>query len=65
MGALMVVSLGLMVLMAIPTLTYFHAKHLGRNPIRWFFIGLVLPGIATLILACLPDLSEKEAAKQA
>lgn len=45
-------------LMGLPTLTYFYAKHLGRNPWRWFVIGIILPGIATIILSFLPDLSE-------
>ena len=58
MGALFVISLGLLVLTVLPMLTYFYAKHLGRNPWRWFLIGVILPGIATLILSLLPDLSE-------
>ena len=33
---------------------------MGRNPNKWFLIGLVLPVIATLILFFLPDLSEQE-----
>ncbi len=60
MGALVFISLGLMMLLGLPTLTYFYAKHLGRNPWLWFFIGIVLPGIATIILSFLPDLPEKE-----
>ncbi len=49
-----------MMLLGLPTLTYFYAKQLGRNPWRWFVIGVILPGIATLILSFMPDLSEKE-----
>ncbi|MES2678475.1 MAG: hypothetical protein V4635_01260 [Bacteroidota bacterium] len=60
MGPLMVLSFGLMMLLGLPTLTYFYAKQLGRNPWRWFVIGVILPGIATLILSFMPDLSEKE-----
>ena len=60
MGALMFICVGLGLLLAIPTLTGFHAKHLGRSQLKWFFIGLLLPGIATLILAILPDLSEEQ-----
>ena len=55
----MFISLGLTMLLGLPTLTYFYAKQLGRNPWRWFFIGLILPGIATIILSFLPDLSEE------
>lgn len=49
-----------MMLLGLPTLTYFYAKHLGRNAKLWFLIGIVLPGLATLILSFLPDLSEAE-----
>jgi hypothetical protein len=56
----MFITLGLTMLMGLPTLTYFYAKQLGRNPWRWFIIGMILPGIATIILSFLPDLSEKE-----
>lgn len=51
------VILGLMALLGLPTLTYFYAKQLGRNPKLWFLIGIILPGIATIILSFLPDLS--------
>ncbi|HOZ88087.1 MAG TPA: hypothetical protein PL029_10025 [Bacteroidia bacterium] len=64
MGALMVLSFGLMMFLGLPTLTYFYAKQLGRNPWRWFAIGIILPGIATLILSFMPDLSEKEEKKR-
>lgn len=60
MGAIVFISLGLMMLLGLPTLTYFYAKHLGRNAKLWFLIGIVLPGLATLILSFLPDLSEAE-----
>lgn len=60
MGALFFISLGLLMLLGLPTLTYFYAKQLGRRPWLWFFIGIVIPGIATIILSFLPDLSEEE-----
>ena len=60
MGAIAFISLGLLMLLGLPTLTYFYAKQLGRNATTWFFIGMVLPGIATLILSFLPDLSEEK-----
>ncbi|MDX2172511.1 MAG: hypothetical protein SFY56_05280 [Bacteroidota bacterium] len=63
MGAVIFISMGLAILMAVPILTSFHAKHLGRNQKLWFFIGLILPGIATIILSFLPDLSEEESTK--
>lgn len=51
-------SMGIMIILCIPILTYFFAKRVGRNPWLWFGISLVLPVIATLILFVLPDLSE-------
>lgn len=60
MGAVAFISLGLMMLMGLPTLTYFYAKDQGRNPKKWFLIGVLLPGIATIILSFLPDLSEQK-----
>lgn len=64
MGALFFISLGLLMLMGLPTLTYFYAKQMGRRPLLWFGIGLVLPGIATIILSFLPDLSEETVSKE-
>ncbi|MCE3229710.1 MAG: hypothetical protein K0S32_4261 [Bacteroidetes bacterium] len=60
MGAAMFTGIVFTILLGLPTMTYFYAKQLGRNPKKWFLIGLLLPGIATIILAFLPDLSEKE-----
>lgn len=60
MGAVLFISLGLMMLMGLPTLTYFYARHLGRNHWRWFIIGMILPGLATIILSFLKDLSEED-----
>lgn len=47
-----------MMLLGLPTITYFYAKQLGRDPKKWFLIGILLPGLATIILSFLPDLSE-------
>jgi hypothetical protein len=58
MGAVLFISLGLLMLLGLPTITYFYAKQLGRNAKRWFLIGILLPGIATIILSFLPDLSQ-------
>lgn len=58
MGAITFISLGLLMLLGLPTLTYFYAKQLGRNAKVWFLIGILLPGLATIILSFLPDLSE-------
>jgi len=58
MGAIMFGSMGLMIILCIPILTYFFAKRVGRNPWLWFGISLVLPVVATLRLFVLPDLSE-------
>lgn len=60
MGALFFISLGLLMFLGLPTLTFFYAKHLGRRPWLWFAIGCVLPGIATIVLSFLPDLSERK-----
>ena len=63
MGAAFFISLGLLALFSIPLITASFANRMGRNPIKLFFIGLVLPVIATFILFFLPDLSEKEVSK--
>lgn len=54
----MFISFGLLILLGLPTLTFFYARHLGRHPWKWFAIGILLPGLATIILSFLPDLSE-------
>ena len=56
----MVASFVTMLFLGLPTLTYFYAKQLGRNPKKWFLIGIILPGLATIILSFLPDLSSEE-----
>ena len=64
MGVVAIINLGLLLLLGLPTLTYFYAKQLGRNAKVWFLIGIILPGIATLILSLLPDLSEEKKDKE-
>jgi MFS family permease len=60
MGAALFISLGLLALFSIPLITASFANRMGRNPRKWFCIGLILPVIATFILFFLPDLSEKQ-----
>jgi len=60
MGAALFISMGLMALFSVPLITAAFANRMGRSPVKWFFIGIVLPVIATFILFFLPDLSEKE-----
>jgi Na+/melibiose symporter-like transporter len=60
MGAALFMSMGILFMMSIPLITSRLAKRMGRNPKTWFFIGILLPVIATFILFFLPDLSEKE-----
>ncbi|MEO6302993.1 MAG: hypothetical protein ABIP51_07455 [Bacteroidia bacterium] len=64
MGAAIFISLGLMMLLGLPTITYFYAKRLGRNAKAWFLIGILLPGLATIILSFLPDLSEENKSEE-
>jgi hypothetical protein len=49
-----------LMLLGLPLLTSAYAHHLGRNPKKWFLIGILLPGIATIILSFLPDLSQDD-----
>jgi hypothetical protein len=58
MGAALFISLGLIFLMGLPFITSRLAKRMGRDPKKWFMIGILLPGIATFILFFLKDLSE-------
>lgn len=60
MGAAFFIMLGITALLSIPLITASFAKRMGRNPVKWFFIGLILPVIASFILFFLPDLSESE-----
>jgi Na+/melibiose symporter-like transporter len=59
MGAALFISMGLLALFSIPLITATFANRLGRNPKKWFLIGILLPVIATIILFFLPDLSDK------
>jgi hypothetical protein len=59
MGAATFFSIGLLVLLSIPIITAMFAKRMGRRPWVWFFIGILLPGIASFIIFSLPDLSEE------
>lgn len=54
----MFISMGLLALFSIPLITATFANRMGRNPKKWFLIGILLPVIATFILFFLPDLSE-------
>jgi hypothetical protein len=58
MGAGIFFSIGLCFLFSIPLVTALFAKRMGRRPIVWFFIGAALPGIASIILFLLPDISD-------
>lgn len=60
MGVVLLVSLGFMALLGLPITTFLYAKHLGRNARAWLLVGILLPGIATIILSFLPDLSEDQ-----
>ncbi len=58
MGEL-IVFFGLLLFFSVPLITARLAKRMGRRPWLWFFIGSVLPVIATLILCFMDDLSEE------
>ncbi len=60
MGAAFFIMMGITVLLSMPLITASFAKRMGRSPIKWFFIGLLLPVIASFILFFLPDLSVNE-----
>jgi hypothetical protein len=54
LGGLMLFSLVSAVMIILPAITYFYAKEMGRKPKTWLLIGILFPGIATIILAILP-----------
>lgn len=60
MGAVLFLSMGVLFLLSIPIITSRLAKRLGRKPLLWFFLGLLLPVIATFILILLSDRSENK-----
>ena len=64
MMAAMFISMGFMLMLAIPTISYFFARRVGRSPWLWFCISLLLPGLAALILFLLPDLTEADPSPQ-
>jgi uncharacterized membrane protein YidH (DUF202 family) len=59
MGAVLFFSLGIALFLSIPYITSQLAKRNGRNPKIWFFIGIVLPVVATIILVLLPEKTTK------
>lgn len=63
LAGLMIIGFVSAILLGLPTITYFFAKEMGRNPKKWFVIGFFLPGIATIILSLLPNLSEENSNK--
>ena len=60
MGIIMFASVGILLLLSIPFITASFAQRMGRSFVKWFFISMIIPVIATIILFFLPDLSEKE-----
>lgn len=60
MAAVMFGSLGILFLLILPVLTYYYARHLKRNPKLWLVIGILLPGIATIILSFLPEVKDNK-----
>lgn len=59
MGIALFFSLGILTLLGIPFITGSFAKRMGRSFVKWFFISMIIPVIATIILFFLPDLSEE------
>jgi hypothetical protein len=55
MGAVLFISLGILLFLSLPLLTMAYARSLGRDPKLWFFIGILLPGLSTLILSIMPN----------
>lgn len=60
MGAALFISMGILALLSVPLITAAFANRMGRSAVKWFFIGMALPVIATFLLFFLPDLSEEE-----
>jgi hypothetical protein len=60
MGILLLFLLGMGLILIVPVITALFAKRVGRSPVKWFFISMVLPLIATFLLFLLPDLSEEK-----
>jgi hypothetical protein len=64
MGILMLLSLGMTFLVGFPLITYKFAKEKGRDAKTWLIIGILLPGLATLVLSLLPDKPTEEKSKK-
>ena len=64
MGAAIFISIGIIIFLSIPIITSRFANRMGRDPKKWFLIGILLPVIATFILYFLPDLSEPKHKKE-
>jgi formate hydrogenlyase subunit 3/multisubunit Na+/H+ antiporter MnhD subunit len=60
LGAALFISMGVAFLLSIPLLTASLAKRTGRNPKVWFFIGMLLPLISSIILVLLKDKSANQ-----
>ncbi len=54
MGEIIVFSIGLLAILGVPIITALFARRMGRRPWLWFFMGLILPGIATVIIFYCP-----------
>ena len=46
--------------LVLPVITGLMAKHFGRKFWPWFFLGILIPFIANIILHCLPDKSKNK-----
>ncbi len=54
----------LLVYLAFGGITAAIASSKGRNPVAWFFIGVLFACIAIIILLCLPNLKEMKAKEE-
>ena len=63
LAEILIFSLALLAIFSIPILTGSFARRMGRRFWLWFFLAMVLPLIATLLLSILPDLSETNESK--
>ena len=55
-----IILIGILIFLSVPIITARFAKRMGRRPWLWFFIGMILPVIASFILFFLPDLTDSE-----
>jgi Na+/melibiose symporter-like transporter len=49
------IALGIMFFLMLPIITSRLAKRMGKDPRKWFLIGIILPVISTIILFFLPE----------